>query len=101
MTYGHIKPLLEVHGAPAPRPKHKAPEPLPGAHFEKAPKSRYSDEEVIAVVLANLRGESFVRLAARLHLDDGTVRAWCEGRVRWKCQQEAERRYRAEVRVRA
>lgn len=55
---------------------------------------RFSDAQVVAVILRFLQGESRPELAEDFGLNLETVRDWCDGTTRHRCLIEAEKLYR-------
>lgn len=102
MTYGWIKPQVDVHGGAAASPSGRKKVRLPAMQSEKGRHScKLTDEEVIAVIIEHLYGACVRRIAKRLGINWTVVDHWCEGLNRRRCWIEADRRYREQLRVAA
>lgn len=98
MTYGWIKPQVDVHGGAGVNPSRRKKDPIPGMHPEAGRQHcKLSDEEVIAIIIEHMRGTDYRRIAAHLEIRWTQVYAWCEGVNRRGCWIEADRRYREQL----
>lgn len=98
MTYGWIKPAVDIHAPAEVNLPRRKKEHIPGLQPEKGQHHRkLTDEEVIAVIIEHLFGADVRRLAKRLGLNWTVVDHWCEGLNRRRCWIEADRRYREQL----
>ena len=90
-----IHAMPEIHAcqpAAEPREPRRKPAPIPAMQPGKGRHARrYTDAEVVAVILAHLGGERFPHIVTRTGIADSLVRQWCGGTVRRECAAEAER----------
>lgn len=72
--------------------------PSPG--MGRSTPSRYGDEFVIGVLIERLSGRALWALAREHNIGEEVLRKWSEGTSRRHCLIEAERRWKAALRVR-
>ena len=97
MTYGRVMPELEARLPATERKLKRRRVPIPGLQPEFEPPSRFTDEQVIAAILECLAGRRYADVARPLGTHVNVVRAWCEGKVRRRCLDAAEQRWRLQL----
>lgn len=77
-----------------------APEPLKRKHVHIpsmgrcAPKSKYTKETVVEIIVRRMCGLSFRALADEYGISEESIRKWCDGTLRASCLRVAEKEYR-------